>query len=88
MKHISKQGPVYIRSVIDVPGEDLQGWLGDKVEDESSDNGTLMKPAFKINDEKKAGKSTTAQVPVEVIDDDVELFNNHSNVSKSTMPSR
>ena len=47
-----------------------------------------MKPAFKINDEKKAGKSATAQVPVEVSDDDVELLTNRSNVSKSTLPSR
>ena len=34
LKHISKQGPVYIRSIIDVPGVDLEGWLGERLADE------------------------------------------------------
>jgi hypothetical protein len=87
LKHISKQGPVYIRSVIDVSGEDLTGWLGDKFEDESSDDESHVNPVFVMNDKRKTAASTTVQVPVEVSDDDAEL-SHHSKVSKSTMPSR
>ncbi|CAB3981919.1 Hypothetical predicted protein [Paramuricea clavata] len=68
LKHISNQGPVYIRSVIDVSGEDLKGWLGDKFEDESNDDESIMNPVFAMNDKRKVAASTTLQpqVPVEV----------------------
>ena len=87
LKHISKQGPVYIRSIVDVPGEDLEGWLGEKLEDEVSDDESLLRPAFDINDRKRAAENVTMQVPVEVSDDDVDLSEN-SKVLKGTMPTR
>ena len=58
LKHISKQGPVYIRSIIDVPGEDLEGWLGEKLADElsTSDDESLLKSAFATNEGKRDAK--------------------------------
>ena len=87
MKHISKQGPVYIRSIIDVPGEDLEGWLGEKLADELSDDESLLKSALATNDGKRDAKKVTLQVPLEVSDDDVELADN-SNILKSTKSSK
>ena len=72
IKYISKQGPVYIRSDIDVPGEDLKRWLDEKQEGESSDDDSLMKSAFEMNNGRKAAKSTTVPVKVELSDNDDE----------------
>ena len=88
LKHISKQGPVYIRSIIDVPGEDLEGWFGEKLEDELSEDESLLKSALATKEGKRAAKKVIMQVPVEVSDDDdVELVDN-SNVLKSTISSK
>ena len=54
-------------------GEDLKGWLGEELVDESYDDESLMKPAFAMNDGRKAAESTAVQSPVEVSDDDEEL---------------
>ena len=72
IKYISKQGPVYIRSDIDVPGEDLKRWLDEKQEGESSDDDSLMKSTFEMNNGRKAAKSTTVPVKVELSDNDDE----------------
>ena len=88
LKHISKQGPVYSRSIIDVPGEDVEGWLGERLADELiSDDESLLKSARATNEGKRDAKKVTMQVPVEVSDDDVELVDN-SNVLKSTKSSK
>ena len=87
LKHISKLGPIYIRSIIDVPGEDLEGWLGEKLVDELSDDESLLKSALATNEGKRDAKKVTLQVPVEVSDDDVELVDN-SNILKSTKSSK
>jgi hypothetical protein len=65
----------------------FKGWLGDKFEDESSDDESIMNPVFAMNDKRNVAASTTVQVPLELSDDDAEL-SHHSKVSKSTMPSR
>ena len=72
IKYISKQRPVYIRSDIVVPGEDLKRWLDEKQEGESSDDDSLMKSAFEMNNGREAAKSTTVLVKVELSDNDDE----------------
>ena len=71
IKYISKQGPVYIRSDIDVPGGVLKIWLDEKQEGESSDDDS-MKSAFEMNNGRKASKSTIVPVKVELSDNDNE----------------
>ncbi|XP_046853882.1 uncharacterized protein LOC124447016 isoform X2 [Xenia sp. Carnegie-2017] len=71
LKHISKQGPVYLRTLVAVPGAGLKGWRADKSED-SSDDDFLMSPTFEMKNDIKSDVKQSMPPRIEVIDCDKE----------------
>ena len=71
MKHISKQGPVYVRTLVAVAGAGLKGWRADKSED-SSDDDFLMSPTFEMKNDIKSDVKQSMPPRIEVIDCDEE----------------
>ncbi|KAK3741594.1 hypothetical protein QZH41_012538, partial [Actinostola sp. cb2023] len=65
LKYISKQGPIYIRAEMDIPDEHLKRWIDEKEDEDSSDDGSLMKATFHVDGaESKTSKAKTEVVEV------------------------